>query len=231
MAALRKNKKKRTATRRPYAGRTLVFDIIVMLKWRNHVASQRVEDFLEVYPRFSNKNEVLRGEQEKNPLFVWGCDRKPVCRDHQWSSLHKPRDANPWASGQIFLPPLTLMMDSYKLNQEFSSDYMWYNIPFSKLNWFNSFPVIKYCISWRKPQCELSICFFENCNFWSSIFRNNVSDFQEHHNIAKIWEKSLPALKTWTKYNYEKQHYVKNYLSWISGEMLKIINKRNTPVL
>ena len=39
--------KKRTIARRPHAGRTSILDIIVMLKWRHHVTSQRFQDYLE----------------------------------------------------------------------------------------------------------------------------------------------------------------------------------------
>ena len=36
-----------------------------MLKWRHHVAAQRIQDFLEVFSTFFQYNEVLSGEQEK----------------------------------------------------------------------------------------------------------------------------------------------------------------------
>ena len=39
--------KKQTAARRQHAGRTSIRDFIVMLKLRQHVASQRIQDFLE----------------------------------------------------------------------------------------------------------------------------------------------------------------------------------------
>ena len=41
--------KNRTATRQPHAGRMSIRDVIVMLKLRHHVASQRIQDFLELY--------------------------------------------------------------------------------------------------------------------------------------------------------------------------------------
>ena len=41
--------KKRTPARRPHAGRTSIGDMIVALKRRHHVASQRIQDFLEAY--------------------------------------------------------------------------------------------------------------------------------------------------------------------------------------
>ena len=41
--------KKRTATCLPHAGRTSTRDVIIMLKLRHHVASQGIQDFLEVF--------------------------------------------------------------------------------------------------------------------------------------------------------------------------------------
>ena len=41
--------------------------------------------------------------KKKNPLFVWGYDRKSVPRDHRLSSFGKPRDAERWSPGRIFL--------------------------------------------------------------------------------------------------------------------------------
>ena len=46
--------KKRTAARRPDAGRRSIRDVIVILKWRQHVASQRIQDFLEAFLCISN---------------------------------------------------------------------------------------------------------------------------------------------------------------------------------
>ena len=40
---------------------------------------------------------------KKNPLFVWGWDRKIRPSDHRLSSLCKPRDAERRSSGRIFL--------------------------------------------------------------------------------------------------------------------------------
>ena len=44
-----------------------------MLKWRHRVASQRIQDFLEVFLIFPN---IIRGiyivvSKKKNPLFVY----------------------------------------------------------------------------------------------------------------------------------------------------------------
>ena len=44
--------KNRTAARRPHADCTSISDVIVMLKWRPHVASQRIQDFLEDFIMF-----------------------------------------------------------------------------------------------------------------------------------------------------------------------------------
>ena len=60
----------------PHAGPTSIRDVVRMLSWR-HVASHRIQDFLEVFFQvFSNINEVFSGEKKKNPFFVWGWDRK-----------------------------------------------------------------------------------------------------------------------------------------------------------
>ena len=45
----------------PHDGRTSIRDVIVMLKWRHRVASQRIQDFLEVFI-----NEVLSTALAKN---------------------------------------------------------------------------------------------------------------------------------------------------------------------
>ena len=63
-----------------------------MLKLRNHVASQRIQDFLEVFSIFSIQNEVFSGEQKIHYLCGNGVE-KSVPRDHQLSSVGKPRDA------------------------------------------------------------------------------------------------------------------------------------------
>ena len=44
--------KKRTAACRPHAGRTLIADVIVMLKLRHHAVSQHIQDFLAVFFMF-----------------------------------------------------------------------------------------------------------------------------------------------------------------------------------
>ena len=44
-------------------------DVIIMLKLRHLVASQHIHDFWKSYPRFSNINEVLSGEQEKESII------------------------------------------------------------------------------------------------------------------------------------------------------------------
>ena len=61
----------------PHADRTSIRDVIVMLKWRHHVAFQRIQDFLEVFfTFFQYKKRYLMVSEKKNPLFVWGWDRK-----------------------------------------------------------------------------------------------------------------------------------------------------------
>ena len=46
--------KKRTVAGWLHADRTSIPDVIVMFKLRHHVASQRIQDFLEVFCMFSN---------------------------------------------------------------------------------------------------------------------------------------------------------------------------------
>ena len=73
--ARRKDKKKRTAARRPHAGRTSIRDVIVMLQLRHHVAFQRIQTFLEVFFMFC---EIFSGEQEKESIICVRWDRK-IC--------------------------------------------------------------------------------------------------------------------------------------------------------
>ena len=62
--------KKRTAARLPHAGRTSFRDVIAMIKWRHHVASQRIQDFLEAFFHvFQYKMSVFSGEQEKESII------------------------------------------------------------------------------------------------------------------------------------------------------------------
>ena len=45
-------------------------DIMIMLKWRHHVASQRIQDFLETFFMFFPiLNVELSGEQEKESII------------------------------------------------------------------------------------------------------------------------------------------------------------------
>ena len=67
----RREDKKRTAARRPHAGRTSIRYVIVMLKLRHHVASQRIQDFLEVFGMvFQYQMRYLVVSKKKNPLIV-----------------------------------------------------------------------------------------------------------------------------------------------------------------
>ena len=52
------------------ASRTSIRDVIVMLKRRHHVTSQRIRDSLEVFLMFFLiENEVFSGEQEKKSII------------------------------------------------------------------------------------------------------------------------------------------------------------------
>ena len=55
---------------------TTIRDVIEMLKWRHHVAYQRIQDFLEVFFTFFFQMRYLVVSKKNNPLFVWGWDRK-----------------------------------------------------------------------------------------------------------------------------------------------------------
>ena len=108
--------KKGIAARRPHAGRTFIHDGIVMLKWRHHTASQRIQDFLEVFFMFFQ--DRMRYLVVNKKRIHYSCEDgigKSFPRDHRLSSLIKPLDANRWSSGRIFLSTLTPMKDSYIL--------------------------------------------------------------------------------------------------------------------
>ena len=48
----------------------LIFDVIVMIRLHLHVASQCIQDFLEVFFHvFPIQNEVFSGEQEKESII------------------------------------------------------------------------------------------------------------------------------------------------------------------
>ena len=88
----------------PHVGRTSVRDVLWIMKWRHHIAYECIHDFLEVFLMFFQfKMRYLVVNKKKNPLFVWGWDKKIYPADHHFSSLRKPCDANLWSSGWIFL--------------------------------------------------------------------------------------------------------------------------------
>ena len=90
VSALGKDKN-RTATRRPHADYTSISDVIVMLKRRHHVASQRMEDLI----MFLNiKCGTMWWARKRIHYSCEGGIEKFVPRDHRLSSLSKPRDAN-----------------------------------------------------------------------------------------------------------------------------------------
>ena len=63
--------KNRTAVRQPHAGRMSICDVIVMLKLRHHVASQRIQDFLKAsFIFFQYKMRYLVVSKKKNQLFM-----------------------------------------------------------------------------------------------------------------------------------------------------------------
>ena len=91
--------------------------VIYCEKWNFtfwNVAFQRIQDFLEVFFMFFQyKMRYLVVGKKKNPLFLWGWDRKirpsqsqfVITRQASWCQT-EPRD-------RLFYPTLILMMDSY----------------------------------------------------------------------------------------------------------------------
>ena len=88
----------------PHVGRNSICDVIVMLKSHHHVASQRIQYFMEIFFMFSNiKWEGIKWWARKR--IHYSCEggiEKSVPGDHILSSLSKPGDANRWSSGRIF---------------------------------------------------------------------------------------------------------------------------------
>ena len=85
----------RTAARRLHAGRTSIRDVIVMLKLRHHVASQRIQDFLVIFFVFvQHKMRYLVMSKKNDPYSCEDGTEKSVPRDLRLSSFGKPRDAN-----------------------------------------------------------------------------------------------------------------------------------------
>ena len=63
-------KTKLTAVRRPRAVRTSIRDVILTLKLRHDDASQRIQDFLDVFFMvFPILKEVFSGEQERESII------------------------------------------------------------------------------------------------------------------------------------------------------------------
>ena len=146
-----------------HSGRTLIPNVIVMFKWRHHVASLRIKDFMEAFFMFiHSKMRYLVVSKKRNPLFMWGWDRKirPLRPPFviTWQASLSPT----LIFGMFFFyPTLTLMMDSWiffipacqlrdiSLCHHSKWSVFWFFIP---CTWWN----IAYI--W-KPSCELSnIC-------------------------------------------------------------------------
>ena len=63
--------KKPTAAHRSHTGRRSICDVVVMLKVHHHVASQCIQDFMEVFSCFFQyKMRYLVVSKKNNPLFV-----------------------------------------------------------------------------------------------------------------------------------------------------------------
>ena len=111
--------KNQTAARRLHAGRASIRNVIVMLKLRHHVVSQRIQDFLVIFFVFlQHKMRYLKMSKKKNPYSCEDEIETSVPRDHRLSVFGKPRDANRGYSGRIFSPILTLMIDSRNLRAQ-----------------------------------------------------------------------------------------------------------------
>ena len=97
------------AARRLHASHTSFREVIVMIKYGHHVASQRILDFLEAFFTFFFSLQKIH----------YSCEEKSVPRDHLLSSLGKHRGANRRSSGRIFLfhhyYNLTLSQDGISL--------------------------------------------------------------------------------------------------------------------
>ena len=72
----------------------------------SHLREFRI--FWKSFTCFSN----IKWGKKNNPLFMWEWDRKICPLRSPFVITRKPRDANRWSSGQIFLSH-PLMMDSY----------------------------------------------------------------------------------------------------------------------
>ena len=94
----------------------------MVIKWRHvyakvtspcEIASQRIQGLLEAY----FKIEKQWWARKRIHYTCEGRIEKSVPRDHQFSTLGKPRDAKPWSLGRNFYPTLTPMIhvDSYIL--------------------------------------------------------------------------------------------------------------------
>ena len=95
--------KKRTAACRPHTERTSICAVIVMLKWRHHVASLRIQIFLKAFFTFLQyKMLYLVVSKKSNTLFAWGLDRKIRPSRLPFVICPSP-DANRWWSVRIFL--------------------------------------------------------------------------------------------------------------------------------
>ena len=113
--------KKRRAARWSHAGQTSIRDVIVMLKWRYHVASQHIQDYQEVFFMFfQSKIRYLVVSEKNDLLFVWCKDRKnlplviTVCH-------HSARLVMTISDPQygFFYPILTFVIDSYFIERPY----------------------------------------------------------------------------------------------------------------
>ena len=97
--------KKRTVARRLHAGRTSISgDVIVMLKLHHHVASQRIQNFLEAFLCFFQYviRYLVVSKKKNLSLAITVCHHSASLV----MSIGDPRVG-------FFYPTLTLMMDSF----------------------------------------------------------------------------------------------------------------------
>ena len=103
-----------TATLRLHTSHMMFPLVIVMLKWRQHVTFQRIQDFLEAFFIFFKYKMLCLVVSKKR--IHYSCEagiEKSVPHDHRFhlSALLVMPIGDP--PGRFFYPTLTLMMDPY----------------------------------------------------------------------------------------------------------------------
>ena len=103
-----------------YICRMSICDVIEMLEWHHHVASQRIQNFLEAFFMFfffQYKMRYLVVSKTKNPIYS--------CEDGIEKAVS---DANRWSSWRIFLSHPHIH-DGFLLSRDMRFPTMWYVRP------------------------------------------------------------------------------------------------------